>query len=39
MIDIRIQEKEEEFDHVRKNYQKAMESIQESVEAEARSKE
>merc|ERR1712025_212120 len=38
-IDRRIQEKEEEFDHARKNHQRAMESIQASVEAEARAKE
>merc|ERR1712198_463337 len=38
-IDRRIQEKEEEFDHARKNHQRAVESIQASIEAEARTKE
>ena len=38
-IDRRIQEKEEEFEHSRKNHQRALESIQASLEAEARAKE
>ena len=38
-IERRIQEKEEEFDHARKNHQRAVESIQASIEAEARTKE
>merc|ERR1711994_239750 len=38
-IERRIQEKEEEFDHARKNHQRAVESIQASIEAEARAKE
>eukprot|EP00095_Tigriopus_kingsejongensis_P012356 maker-scaffold198_size266703-snap-gene-1.28 protein:Tk12356 transcript:maker-scaffold198_size266703-snap-gene-1.28-mRNA-1 annotation:"myosin heavy muscle isoform x29" len=38
-IDRRIQEKEEEFDHSKKNHMRAMDSMQASLEAEARSKE
>merc|ERR1711992_143824 len=38
-IDRRIQEKEEEFDHSRKNHQRALDSMQASLEAEARAKE
>merc|ERR1719435_47006 len=38
-IDRRVQEKEEEFEHSRKNHQRALESMQASVEAEARAKE
>merc|ERR1719394_1907018 len=38
-IDRRIQEKEEEFEHSRKNHQRALESMQDSLEAEARAKE
>jgi len=38
-IDRRIQEKEEEFEHSRKNHQRALESMQASLEAEARAKE
>ena len=34
-IDRRIQEKEEEFEHSRKNHQRALESMQASLEAEA----
>merc|ERR1712165_573350 len=37
-IDRRIQEKEEEFDHSRKNHQRAMDSMQASLEAESRAK-
>merc|ERR1711884_968900 len=37
-IDIKIQEKEEEFDNTRKNHQRAMDSLQASLEAEARAK-
>merc|ERR1712158_282161 len=38
-IDRRIQEKEEEFDHSRKNHQRALDSMQASTEAECRAKE
>ena len=38
-IDRRIQEKEEEFEHSRKNHQRALESMQASLGAEARAKE
>ena len=38
-IERRIQEKEEEFEHSRKNHQRALESMQASLEAEARVKE
>lgn len=38
-IDRRIQEKEEEFEHTRKNHQRGVESLQASLEAEARGKE
>merc|ERR1719346_226213 len=38
-IDRRIQEKAEEFEHSRKNHQRALESMQASLEAEARAKE
>ena len=38
-IERRIQEKEEEFEHSRKNHQRALESMQASLEAEARAKE
>ena len=38
-IDRRIQEKEEEFEHSRKNHQRALESMQASIKAEARDKE
>merc|ERR1711874_443748 len=38
-IDRRIQEKEEEFDHTRKNHQRALDSMQASLEAEAKAKE
>merc|ERR1712242_385961 len=38
-IDRRIQEKEEEFDHARKNHQRALDSMQASLEAESRAKE
>merc|ERR1712106_107141 len=38
-IDRRIQEKEEEFEHSRKNHQRSMDSMQASLEAEARAKE
>merc|ERR1719483_173042 len=38
-IDRRIQEKEEEFEHSRKNHQRALDSMQASLEAEARAKE
>merc|ERR1711913_249274 len=38
-IDRRIQEKEEEFDHTRKNHQRSMDSMQASLEAEAKAKE
>ena len=38
-IERRIQEKEEEFEHSRKNHQRALESMQASLEAEARIKE
>merc|ERR1712203_247965 len=37
-IDRKIQEKVEEFDNTRKNHQRAMDSLQASLEAEARSK-
>merc|ERR1711992_331241 len=37
-IDRRIQEKVEEFDNTRKNHQRAMESLQASLEAESRAK-
>merc|ERR1711997_1009791 len=37
-IDRRIQEKEEEFDHSKKNHQRAMDSLQASLEAESRAK-
>merc|ERR1711981_572275 len=37
-IDRRIQEKEEEFDHTRKNHHRAMDSLQASLEAESRAK-
>merc|ERR1711902_191587 len=37
-IDRRIQEKEEEFDHSKKNHQRAMESLGASLEAEQRAK-
>ena len=37
-IDRKIQEKEEEFDNTRKNHQRAMDSMQASLEAEARAK-
>lgn len=35
-IDRRLQEKEEEFDHSKKNHQRALDSMQASLEAEAR---
>lgn len=38
-IDRRIQEKEEEFDHSKKNHLRAMDSMQASLEAETRAKE
>jgi myosin heavy chain 6/7 len=38
-IDRRIQEKEEEFEHSRKNHQRALDSMQASLEAESRAKE
>merc|ERR1711902_123257 len=38
-IDRRIQEKEEEFDHSKKNHQRALDSMQASMEAECRAKE
>merc|ERR1712055_1010525 len=38
-IDRKIQEKEEEFEHSRKNHHRAMDSLQASLEAEARAKE
>merc|ERR1719438_259889 len=38
-IDRRIQEKEEEFEHSRKNHQRALDSMQASLEGEARAKE
>jgi len=38
-IDRRIQEKEEEFDHSRKNHQRALDSMQASLEGESRAKE
>merc|ERR1712165_640816 len=38
-IDRRIQEKEEEFEHSRKNHQRALDSMQASLEGEARQKE
>merc|ERR1719219_2537484 len=38
-IDRRIQEKEEEFEHSRKNHARALDSMQASLEAEARAKE
>merc|ERR1739844_252098 len=37
-IDRKIQEKEEEFDNTRKNHMRAMDSLQASLEAEARAK-
>jgi len=37
-IDRRIHEKEEEFDNTRKNHQRAMDSMQASLEAESRTK-
>merc|ERR1712117_396742 len=37
-IDRKIHEKEEEFDNTRKNHQRAMESMQASLEAESRAK-
>merc|ERR1711884_918771 len=37
-IDRKIQEKEEEFNNTRKNHQRAMDSMQASLEAEARAK-
>merc|ERR1711971_1005346 len=37
-IDRRIAEKEEEFDNTRKNHQRAMDSLQASLEAEAKAK-
>uniref|UniRef100_A0A0N5AUY4 Myosin head n=1 Tax=Syphacia muris TaxID=451379 RepID=A0A0N5AUY4_9BILA len=37
-IEKRIQEKEEEFENTRKNHQRALESMQTSLEAEAKSK-
>merc|ERR1712024_371884 len=37
-IDRRIQEKEEEFDNTRKNHQRAMDSLQASLDAENRAK-
>lgn len=37
-IEKRIQEKEEEFDSTRKNHQRALESMQASLEAEVRGK-
>ncbi|XP_069125116.1 myosin heavy chain, striated muscle isoform X8 [Argopecten irradians] len=37
-IDKRIQEKEEEFDNTRRNHQRALESMQASLEAEAKGK-
>merc|ERR1712209_302591 len=37
-IDRRIHEKEEEFDNTRKNHQRAMDSMQASLEAESRAK-
>ena len=37
-IDRKIQEKEEEFDNTRKNHQRAMDSMQASLEAEVRAK-
>merc|ERR1711981_755225 len=37
-IDRKIHEKEEEFDNTRKNHQRAMDSLQASLEAEVRSK-
>ncbi|XP_069988200.1 myosin heavy chain, muscle [Penaeus vannamei] len=37
-IDKRIQEKEEEFENTRKSYQRAIDSMQASLEAEAKSK-
>merc|ERR1739848_348473 len=37
-IDRRIQEKEEEFENTRKNYQRALDSMQASLEAESRAK-
>merc|ERR1712165_605028 len=38
-IDRRIQEKEEEFEHSRKNHQRALDSMEASLEGEARQKE
>jgi len=38
-IDRRIQEKEEEFEHSRKNHHRALDSMQASLEAESRAKE
>jgi len=37
-IDRRVQEKEEEFDNTRKCHQRALESMQASLEAEAKGK-
>ncbi len=37
-VDRRVQEKEEEFDHSRKNHLRAMDSMQASLEAESRAK-
>merc|ERR1711963_968269 len=37
-IDRKIQEKEEEFNNTRKNHQRAMDSLQASLEAESRAK-
>merc|ERR1711972_432992 len=37
-IDRKIHEKEEEFDNTRKNHQRAMDSLQASLEAESRAK-
>merc|ERR1712000_65962 len=37
-IDRRVAEKEEEFDNTRKNHQRAMDSLQASLEAESRAK-
>jgi hypothetical protein len=37
-IDKRIHEKEEEFENTRRNHQRALESMQASLEAESRSK-
>ncbi len=37
-IDRRMQEKEEEFENTRKNHQRVLESMQASLEAEAKGK-